>query len=124
MNSVLIVDDSATVRAMMSDQLRRVGFEVIVATDGMDAIEQIQTHSLDLVITDIVMPRMNGYELCRWIKNDPRTHSIPVMMCSIKGEEFDRYWGIKQGADAYVTKPCPPGEMIDAIQFLLKRNYN
>ncbi|MBW4420548.1 MAG: response regulator [Myxacorys californica WJT36-NPBG1] len=123
MNSVLIVDDSVTVREMIADQLRQIGFEVAVAADGVDAIAQLQTSLPDLVITDIIMPRMNGYELCRWIKSDPRTHSIPVMMCSIKSEEFDRYWGIKQGADAYVTKPCPPNEMMNAIQVLLNQRH-
>ncbi|NDJ18282.1 response regulator transcription factor [Myxacorys almedinensis] len=122
MNSVLIVDDSKMVREMISDQLRQIGFEVTVAADGVDAIAQIETHPPDLVITDIIMPRMNGYELCRWIKSDPKTNQIPVMMCSVKAEEFDRYWGIKQGADAYVTKPCPPDEMMDAIYVLLKRH--
>jgi twitching motility two-component system response regulator PilH len=124
MNSVLIVDDSIVVREMISEQLRQSGYEVSVATDGMDAIEHIQATRPDLVITDIVMPRMNGYELCRWIKSDPRTHHIPVMMCSTKSEEFDRYWGIKQGADAYVIKPCPPAEMMTAIQHLLNQNNN
>jgi twitching motility two-component system response regulator PilH len=77
-----------------------------------------------LVITDVVMPRMNGYELCRWLKSDPRTHHIPVVMCSTKSEDFDRYWGMKQGADAYVTKPCPPREMMSAIHYLLTQHNN
>jgi twitching motility two-component system response regulator PilH len=124
MNSVLVVDDSLVVREMISEQLRQSGFDVSVANDGIDAIEQIEAGRPDLVITDIVMPRMNGYELCRWIKSDPRTHHIPVMMCSSKSEEFDRYWGIKQGADAYVTKPCPPAEMMTAIQYLLNQHNN
>ncbi len=124
MNSVLVVDDSAVVREMISMQLRQGGFSVSVANDGMDAIAHIQATRPDLVITDIVMPRMNGYELCRWIKSDPRTHHIPVMMCSIKDEDFDRYWGMKQGADAYVTKPCPPMEMMSAIQYLLNQHNN
>ena len=119
MSWVLVVDDSAVVREMISLELRQNGYEVQIAIDGVDAVSVIQTHPPDLVITDVVMPRMNGYELCRWIKSDPRTQDIPVMMCSIKDEEFDRYWGIKQGADAYVTKPCAPGEMLEAIRYLL-----
>lgn len=119
-----MVDDSAVVREMISTELRQSGYEVQIAIDGVDAISHIKKHPPDLVITDVVMPRMNGYELCRWIKSDPRTKKIPVMMCSIKDEEFDRYWGMKQGADAYVTKPCPPGEMMEAIRYLLtKVNY-
>lgn len=121
MSCVLVVDDSAVVRELISTELRHQGFDVAVANDGIDAISVIQKHPPDLVITDVVMPRMNGYELCRWIKSDPRSHDIPVMMCSIKGEDFDRYWGMKQGADAYMIKPCPPAEMLSAVHYLLSR---
>jgi twitching motility two-component system response regulator PilH len=120
MSTVLIVDDSPTVRQMVSDQLRQVGFTVLEAGDGEDAIEKIQNTIPDLVVTDIVMPRKNGYELCRWIKNEPKTKHIPVVMCTSKSEEFDVYWGMKQGADAYITKPYHPPDLIDAVKRLLK----
>ncbi len=120
MSAVLVVDDSTMVRIILAECLESSGFEVIEAIDGIEAIEQIQTHRPDLVITDIVMPRMNGYELCRWIKSDPRTKSIPVMMCTTKDEDFDRYWGLKQGADAYIAKPYRPLEMVNAVKHLLE----
>jgi twitching motility two-component system response regulator PilH len=120
MSTILVVDDNAVVREMLSDQLRGNGFQVVLAKDGAEAVEKIQANPPDLVITDIVMPKMNGYELCRWIKNDPKRKELPVIMCTSKGEEFDRYWGIKQGADAYVTKPYHPLELIDAVKKLLK----
>ncbi|NJP12368.1 MAG: response regulator [Leptolyngbyaceae cyanobacterium RU_5_1] len=120
MHTVLIVDDSTTVRQMVSDHLENHGFEVIQAVDGEDAIEKIQAGSPDLVVTDIVMPRKNGYELTRWIKSDPKTKHIPVVMCTTKSEEFDIYWGMKQGADAYITKPYHPPDLIDAVKRLLK----
>lgn len=120
MSAVLVVDDSTLVRVILAECLERSGFEVIEAIDGIEAIEQIQTHRPDLVITDIVMPRMNGYELCRWIKSDPRTKGIPVMMCTTKDEDFDRYWGLKQGADAYIAKPYRPLEMVNAVKHLLE----
>lgn len=120
MSAVLVVDDSTMVRIILAECLESSGFEVIEAIDGIEAIEQIQTHRPDLVITDIVMPRMNGYELCRWIKSDPRTKSIPVMMCTTKDEYFDRYWGLKQGADAYIAKPYRPLEMVNAVKHLLE----
>ncbi|MBW4441052.1 MAG: response regulator [Plectolyngbya sp. WJT66-NPBG17] len=122
MSWVLVVDDSAVVRELISTELRHRGFDVAVANDGVDAISLIQKHPPDLVITDVVMPRMNGYELCRWIKSDPRSQDIPVMICSIKGEDFDRYWGMKQGADAYMTKPCPPSEILSVVDYLLMRS--
>ena len=119
MSAVLVVDDSTMVRVILAEYLENSGYAVIEAIDGLEAIRQIQTYHPDLVITDIVMPRMNGYELCRWIKSDPQTKSIPVMMCSTKDEEFDRYWGLKQGADAYIAKPCKPLEMVNAVKYLL-----
>ncbi|MCL6436509.1 MAG: response regulator [Leptolyngbyaceae cyanobacterium HOT.MB2.61] len=121
MSTVLIVDDSHTVREMLSEQLKRSGFEVIEAIDGEDAMEKIKTRPPDLVVTDIVMPRKNGYELTRWIKNDPKTRHIPVLMCTSKSEEFDVYWGMKQGADAYITKPYHPPDLLDAVKKLLSQ---
>ncbi len=116
-----MVDDSTMVRVILAECLESSGYAVIEAVDGIEAIKQIQTHRPDLVITDIVMPRMNGYELCRWIKSDPQTKSIPVMMCTIKDEEFDRYWGLKQGADAYIAKPYKPLEIVNAVKYLLRQ---
>jgi len=120
MATVLIVDDSLTVREMVSEQLRRGGFTVIEAVDGEEAIEKLKTILPDVVVTDIVMPRKNGYELTRWIKNEPRTKDIPVVMCTSKGEEFDVYWGMKQGADAYITKPYHPPDLLNTVNQLLR----
>ncbi len=121
MTIVLIVDDSPTVREMVSEQFRKSGFSVIEAVDGEEAIERITAKVPDVVVTDIVMPRKNGYELCRWIKNDPRTKHIPVIMCTSKSEEFDVYWGMKQGADAYITKPYHPPDLLNAVKKLLQQ---
>jgi twitching motility two-component system response regulator PilH len=121
MVKVLIVDDSPTVREMVSDQLRNSGFEVIEAVDGDEAIAKMQVTIPDIVVTDIVMPRKNGYELTRWIKNEPTTKHIPVVMCTSKSEEFDVYWGMKQGADAYITKPYHPPDLVDVVKRLLKK---
>ncbi|MCG8362901.1 MAG: response regulator, partial [Pseudanabaenales cyanobacterium] len=98
MNKVLIVDDSSTLREMISGLLIKSGMTVLEAQDGREAKEKIQANRPDLVVLDIVMPKLNGYELCRWVKNNPATEDIPVVICSSKGEEFDRYWGMKQGA--------------------------
>jgi twitching motility two-component system response regulator PilH len=105
---------------MLSDQLRRSGFDVVEASDGEEAIAKIKASSPDLVVTDIVMPRKNGYELCRWIKSDPSTKDIPVVLCTSKSEEFDVYWGMKQGADAYITKPYHPPDLLTAVKRLLR----
>ncbi len=123
----MVVEDSVTQREMISNLLRDSGLQVLVACDGVEAIsiiQDIQTKSQSqwpsLVVLDIVMPRMNGYELCRRLKSDPKTQKISIVMCSSKGEEFDRYWGMKQGADAYIAKPFQPTELVGTVKQLLR----
>lgn len=120
MTTVLVVDDSPTMREMVVTHLKEGGMSVIEAEDGKDAVEKLQTTTPDLVVTDVVMPNMNGYELCRWIKKNPSTQNVPVVMCTTKSEDFDKHWGMKQGADAYITKPYEPAELIKTIKTLLK----
>ena len=121
MSTVLVVEDSVTQREIIDDLLKGSGLTVKTAGDGVEALEQMQGNCPDIVVMDIVMPRMNGYELCRRIKTDPKTERVPVVMCSSKGEEFDRYWGMKQGADAYIAKPFQPQELVGTVKQLLRK---
>lgn len=121
MKAVLLVEDSPVQQEMISGLLKDNGWQVIVAGDGLEAFEQIQKSSPDLIVLDIVMPGMNGYEICRRLKADPNLKNVPVVMCSSKGEEFDRYWGMKQGADAYIAKPFQPVELVGTIRNLLRK---
>ena len=123
MRAVLLVEDSPAQQEMISNLLKQNGWQVIVAGDGAAALESIQHQQLDLdlIVLDIVMPNMNGYEVCRRIKSDPKTQNVPIVMCSSKGEEFDRYWGMKQGADAYIAKPFEDIEFIGTIKQLLRQ---
>ncbi|MFQ3679249.1 MAG: response regulator [Pseudanabaenaceae cyanobacterium] len=121
MSSVLVVEDSSPQREMISALLKESGMTVSSASDGVEALEQIQVSPPDIVVLDIVMPRMNGYELCRRLKESPQTKGVPVVMCSTKGEEFDKYWGMKQGADAYIAKPFQPQELIGTVKQLLRK---
>lgn len=120
MSKVLVVEDSMAQRQMISDLLEGSGLTVEVASNGVEALKQVETYSPDIVVLDIVMPQMNGYELCRRLKSDPKTQNVPVVMCSSKGEEFDRYWGMRQGADAYIAKPFQPMELIGTVKQLLR----
>jgi len=120
MGMVLVVDDSALAREMLVTELRRSGFTVDTAIDGAEAKVKIEARLPVLVVTDLIMPNVNGYELCRWIKTNAKTQKLPVIMCSTKSEDFDRYWGMKQGADAYITKPYQPKDMINAVKYLLE----
>ncbi len=120
MGAVLLVEDDRVQQLAMSSILRKCGFHVIVAGDGVEAVAKIQCYSPSLVILDIVLPKMNGYEVCRWIKRNKNTQSLPVIMLSVKSQEFDIYWGSKQGADAYVSKQSHPQVLIDTINQFLK----
>ncbi|GBF81795.1 response regulator transcription factor [Aphanothece sacrum] len=121
MRAVLLVEDSPAQQAMISRILKKNGWRVIVANDGFEALESLQKGSPDLIVLDIVMPGINGYEVCRRLKSDPKTQNVPVVMCSSKGEEFDRYWGMKQGADAYIAKPFEDIELVGTIKQLLRQ---
>ncbi len=122
MSKVLVVEDSLAQRQMISELLKSSGLTVEVASNGVEALDQInkKKYEPDIVVLDIVMTQMNGYELCRRLKADPKTKHVPVVMCSSKGEEFDRYWGMRQGADAYIAKPFQPKELIGTVKQLLR----
>ncbi len=119
--NVLVVEDSPPQREMITKILQEHGMSVQSASDGLEAMEMIQQNCPDVLVLDVVMPRMNGYELCRKLKADPKTEKVLVVMCSTKGEEFDKYWGMRQGADAYIAKPFQPAELISTIKQLLRQ---
>jgi twitching motility two-component system response regulator PilH len=120
MNTVLLVEDNALQQKVIARFLKANGLRVDTANDGVEALNQIQNSPPDLVVLDIVMPRMNGYEFCRRLQADPKTRNLPIVICSSKDEVYDRYWGMKQGARAYISKPFDPKELISTINYILK----
>lgn len=118
---VLVVDDSATARAFVKAALARLGLQVAEASSGPEALAILRAHPIDLVITDVVMPDMDGYELVRLIRKDPRTSTIPVLLLTSRGDVADKVAGFEAGADDYVVKPFEPAEMEVRIQALLAR---
>jgi twitching motility two-component system response regulator PilH len=120
MSSVLLVDDDRVQQLAISKMLFLSGLNVIVANDGIEALEKIHCYCPTLVILDIVLPKMNGYDICRRIKKNKETQSTPVIMFTAKSQDFDFYWGSKQGADAYVSKLCHPQLLIDTVNQLLQ----
>ena len=120
MKTVLVVDDSTAQREMMKELLQASGMTVNVAMDGEQAVAVALEIIPDIVVLDVVMPKMNGYEVCRKLKSDPKTQNVPVILCSSKSEDFDKHWGMRQGADAYVCKPFDPVELIGTIKQLLR----
>ncbi len=112
---VLVVDDSPTDRQMVTALLQKQGYEVTTAVDGEDALAKIATDRPPLVVLDIVLPKMNGYQVLRELKTAPETRDIKVILLSSKNGEADRFWGLKQGADDYIAKPYPDETLLAAV---------
>ena len=119
-STVLVVEDDQTQQLIISKHLTKIGLNLIFAEDGLEALSLAEIHCPKLVILDIIMPRMNGYEVCRRLKSKNITPKPAVLMYSNKTEECDFYWGSKQGADAYVSKLCHPQELINTVKYLLR----
>jgi twitching motility two-component system response regulator PilH len=118
----LVVDDDPTQQLIISKLLSKVGLDVIIASDGVEALEQIQSKSPVLVILDILMPRMNGHELCQQLKANEKTQHLPVLMYSGQEQEFNLKQENKLKPDAYLSKVCHPQELVNTVhQLLLSR---
>ena len=120
METALVVEDSVTDREAITRYLHRGGFKVLTAESGEEALEKISQLRPDVIILDILLPGLNGFKICRDLKATPETSHIPIVLCSTKGTEMDKFWGLKQGADAYLPKPVDPEEIIRIIKDLLK----
>ena len=119
MGYTLIVDDSATERAIVTGCLKEVGINVSVAFSGEEALEKIEQNFPDLIVLDVVLPGRSGFEICRELKGSEVTSKIPIILCSTKGTEMDKFWGMKQGADAYILKPIDQGELVRKVKELI-----
>ena len=114
--SILVVDDSATVRKLVSGKLEKCGLEVICAVDGMDALEKINENIPDLILLDITMPRMDGYQVCKLIRGNEATKDVPVVMISGKDGFFDKVRGRMAGTTGYITKPFGPETLMKTVE--------
>jgi twitching motility two-component system response regulator PilH len=116
MSTVLVVEDTLSQLELMSNYLRESGYTVIIATDAKEALNKAVKQKPDAVVTDVVMPGMSGFELCRKLKKNPVTEQMPIILCSSKDQEIDRIWGMKQGASVYVTKPFTREQLVGAVK--------
>jgi twitching motility two-component system response regulator PilG len=112
---VLVIDDSNTIRRSAELFLRQAGFEVILAEDGFDALAKISDHQPQVIFVDIMMPRLDGYQTCALIKQNPQLKSTPVIMLSSKDGVFDRARGRLAGSDRYLTKPFTQEGLVEAV---------
>lgn len=115
---VLVVDDSATERHFLGELLTKQGFEVIYAEDGDSGISKAKSDKPDLILMDVVMPGKNGFQATRAITHDADTQHIPVIICTTKGQETDKIWGLRQGAKDYLVKPVSGVDLMSKIASL------
>ena len=122
MGVALIVDDTKTELSILSQCLQNAGITVITAINGEDALKQVKNSPPDIIILDVVLPGMSGFEVCRELKANPPTQKIPIIICSTKGTDMDKFWGKKQGADAYIPKPVDQEELVRTVKQLIFTN--
>jgi twitching motility two-component system response regulator PilH len=115
---ILIVDDSPTERHVLNDMLTKAGFEVVTCDNGQDAVAKAKQMMPDLILMDVVMPGLNGFQATRAISRDADTRNIPIVLCTSKSQETDKIWGMRQGARDYVVKPVHREELLAKIAAL------
>lgn len=118
---ILVVDDEASIRELLAFNLKKNGYHVETAADGRDALAKAQ--KADLVLLDIMLPEIDGLEVCRRLKSSPQTSGIPIIMLTAKAEEIDRVLGLEMGADDYVVKPFSMRELIARVKAVLRRSH-
>jgi two-component system phosphate regulon response regulator PhoB len=118
---ILIVDDEPDALELIEVNLKAAGFEVMVADDGHEAMQKIRANSPDLILLDVMLPEMDGLEVCKTLRRDPATARIPIIMLTARAAEMDRVLGLELGADDYITKPFSPRELILRVKNLLER---
>ena len=119
MARILIVDDSPSQLLGMKRIVEKLGHEALVAEDGAAGVEAAKAHLPDLILMDVVMPNLNGFQATRAISKDAATAQIPVVLITTKDQETDKVWGMRQGAKAYITKPFSELQLVEVINSLL-----
>ena len=118
---VLVIDDEEYIQHILNFSFGAEGFDVLTASDGEEGITKAKNEKPDVIVMDIMMPKMDGYEACKRIKADPDTKDIPVILLTAKGREADRKLGADAGADDYVVKPFSPGRLIERVEGMLQK---
>jgi twitching motility two-component system response regulator PilH len=113
--TILLVDDSPTQVKAMQTALNGRGYQLMIATDGEEAMAKVISQKPDMVLLDVVLPKKNGFQVCRQLKTAPETKHTKVIIITSKNHDSDRFWGLKQGADEFLTKPFDPAELLALI---------
>ncbi len=120
MGTALVVDDSMVELQIIKSCLQQIGIKVATAASGEEALEKIRASYPDVIVLDVVLPGRSGFEICRSLKTEKDTSKIPIIICSTKGTDMDKFWGMKQGADAYLSKPIDQQELIRTVTELIQ----
>ena len=121
MTKILIAEDERDIRELVSFSLQFGGFTVVQAANGVEALERAQAERPDLILMDVRMPKMTGYEACKQMKQMPELRDIPVVFLSAKGQESEIQTGLEAGAEEYILKPFAPDELVKQVQAVLER---
>jgi len=121
---ILAVDDEPSIVRLIQINLEKQGYQVITAYDGKEALEKIASERPDMVVLDVMMPYMDGFEVLRTLRKEPATRELPVIMLTAKAQDADVYTGYKDGADSYLTKPFNPRELISFVQRIFASQEN
>jgi len=121
MPKILVADDERDIRELIGYTLRFAGFDVVLVADGIAAIEQAPLEQPDLILLDVRMPRVTGYDVCRQLKEDPATSAIPIVFLSAKGQEGEIQEGLDSGAVEYIVKPFTPDDLTEQVREVLER---
>ena len=116
---VMVVDDSPTDLKLMSEPFLSQQYDLVTATDGEEALKKAETEIPDLIVLDVIMPKLNGFKVCRQIKSSAKLKNIKVILLTSKSQKSDKFWGEKQGADAYMTKPFSGEQLMTVASQLM-----
>lgn len=122
MAAILVVDDEEPIQELLRFNLEKEGYRVRLASDGLEALEVIEKEPPDLVVLDLMLPGIDGLEVCRRLRTNPKFQELPVIILTAKGEEIDKVLGLELGADDYITKPFSPRELLARIKARLRRS--
>ena len=118
---ILVVEDDPATLRLVDYSLRHNGYQVFTASNGLEGLRKVQDEKPDLVILDVMLPGIDGFEICHRLRSEPDTAQMPVLMFSAKAQEIDRDTGLKVGADDYLSKPADPAEIVKRVEGLLTR---
>jgi DNA-binding response OmpR family regulator len=121
MSRILVAEDDPDIANLLAHYLRKAGFEADIVNSGREVVPRLRKAPPDLLLLDLMLPGVDGLEVCRAVRSDENTASIPIIMVTAKGEETDRIVGLELGADDYITKPFSPGEVVARVRALLRR---